>query len=237
MLESGEVRLYDRYYNMPDLQRRDPDPSITQTEGMDQIRLSFWKKIEYRWFTKTELNYAFFLKNNLLTESLVDAWYTMLFRVFGKISDLTPVYSLDPPFLFNRPQVVKNRPSGYFYYHSDSLIARIADNIKAISDSLSHMYNLELVFMPVPNAFTIHHDLVTDYPYDNYLPRLCTALEERGVHTIRLYETFKDPPEFIYHPSDTHLNELGVSMMLDVMVARLEELLPIVDASLSEIQQ
>jgi hypothetical protein len=218
---------------MPDLTKKARSRIMEEAEGLDRIEPSAWTKIENRWFIKPELNYSYFIKNNIFTESAIETWYTVLFDVFAKISPLTPVYSLDPPFIFNAQQTTDRFPMGYFFFHSDGLIAQIADNIAAISDSISNTYNMELVFMPVPNAFTIHHNLVTDHEYDDYLPRLCDALEIRGVPTIRLYEVMKNPPKFIYHPSDTHLNSRGVSIMLDEIVRRLHELLPIVDAYIS----
>lgn len=233
LLECGELRLHDRYYQMPDLRKKKHTRMMEAAERVDEVEPPLLTKIENRWFTRTELNYAYFLKNNIFTESVIEAWYTAQFDIFGRISPLTPVYSLDPPFIFNVQQTTNRLPTGYFFYHSDDFIAQLAANITAISDSLSNMYNMELVFMPIPNAFTIHHDLVTDHEYDEYLPRLCDALEARGVPTIRLYEVMKNPTEFIYHPSDTHLNYKGVSIMLDEMVRRLEELLPLVGESVA----
>ncbi len=231
VLESAEARLYDRYYRMPDLKPVEPEPinKIMFGGGKQQ---PFLTRIRNRWFVETELNYSFFLKNNIFLQRLIELYYTSMFHYFGKISELTPVYSLDPPFLFELQQVVRNHPSSYFYYHDDRMIRRMADNIKAISDSLSSMYNLELIFMPVPNSMTIHHDLVTDQEYDGYLPRLCAAVKERGVRVIELYDLFVGRrDEFLYHPTDTHWNELGASIAFEEMVRVIEELLPIVDRS------
>lgn len=233
VLESAEARLYDRYHQMPDLKPVEPEP-INQIMFGSSKQQPLLTRVRNRWFVDTELNYSFFLKNNVFLQKLIEFYYTSRFKYFGKISPLTPVYSLDPPFLFELQQVVKNYPSSYFYFHDDRMIAQMADNIKAISDSLSSMYNLELIFMPIPNSMTIHHDLVTDQEYDMYLPRLCEAVKERGVHVIELYDLFAAQDEFLYHPSDTHWNEAGASLGFEEMTRAIEELLPTVDESVEQ---
>jgi hypothetical protein len=228
--ESGEARLFDRYHTLPDMQQVDVEPidEIMFGSGAQQPLLT---RIKNRWFTNTERNYSFFIKNNVLLQSVVEFYYTSKFRYFGKISNLTPAYSLSPPFLVEQQQVTKHKPSSYFFYHSDAMIDRLADNLKNISDSLSSAYNLEFIFMPTPNSMTLHHDLITDHPYDGYLPRLCQALEDRNVRVIKLYELFAAKSgDFLYHPSDNHWNEKGATIAFEEMLRCVREVLEEIDA-------
>ncbi len=68
--------------------------------------------------------------------------------------------------------------------------------------------------MPVPNAMSLYHDPSVHGAYDGFLPRLCDAVEKRGVKVIRLWEPFKSAAEPVYYPADTHWNAAGVEIAL-----------------------
>lgn len=175
-----------------------------------------WESIvRRRWFTDAEKNYEIFLTSSDLTYPIVELWNTLRFAIFGQISDETPVYSVRPPFLFEKEEVTRGIVTSYYYPHTDSLIARIADNIAATGRALKREYGAELIFMPIPNPYTLYHTLVNRDPYDNFVPRLCIQLEERGIRTIRLYHRFRKAPEMLYFPTDTHWNADGAAMALD----------------------
>src|ERR1051326_2745759 len=197
--------------------RRDEDTATFQEIAQSAER-SFLDTLRDRWFTKAEKNYGIFFSSSNLTAPVVETWNTLRFNLFGRISDETPVYSLHPPFLFFKDEVLSSKRTSYYYPHPDSLVCSIADNIAAIHDELQLRCHAELVFMPIPNAYTLYHGFVNNDPYDSFLPRLCARLEERGVRTIDLYERFRDSREILYLPTDSHWNTAGVHLAVDQAV-------------------
>ncbi len=222
LFESGESGIIKNFSALPDLEPVAVKP--TDGETLPFKEESLLMKIRKRWFVGTEKNYSYFLKNNIFIESLVDWYYSFLFHRFGIISDLTPVYSLDPPILFES-RVLGRQITSYYYPHTDRLIRRLADNIKTISDSLKTLYNVKFIFMGIPDKYTLYHHFVNNDPYDDYLPRLNRALEARGIPVVNLYEPFKESPEILYHPSDNHWVSEGVEIALQETVPLMEELL------------
>lgn len=222
LFESGESGIIKNFSVIPDLK-----PVKVELKDGDTVQLedqSPLLKVRKRWFIGTERNYSYFLKNNIILESLVDRYYSFLFHKFGVISDLTPLYSLDPPMLFES-RVLGNQITSFYYPHTDRLINRIADNIKAVSDSLKTLYNVRFIFMGIPDKYTLYHHFINDDPYDNYLPRLNQALSQRGIPIIDLYHPFKDAPVIVFHPSDNHWVSEGVEIALQEAVPVLSELL------------
>jgi hypothetical protein len=224
LFESGESGIIKNFSALPDLRPVRIEPADDETLPFKED--SFFLKIRKRWFVGTEKNYSYFIKNNIIIESLVDRYYSFLFHRFGIISDLTPVYSLDPPMLFES-RVLGRQITSYYYPHTDRLIRRLADNIKTVSDSLKVLYNVRFIFMGIPDKYTLYHTFVNDDPYDNYLPRLNRALKDRGIPVVDLYEPFKTQhsTKILYHPSDNHWVSEGVEIALQETVPVLNELL------------
>jgi hypothetical protein len=175
----------------------------------------FWSIQKRRWFTEAEKNYEVFLTSSDITTPLIELWNTFRFTTLRQISNETPVYSLTPPFLFEAEEVSRGEITSFYYPHTDTLIAQIADNIAAEKEALLDNYNAELVFMPVPNPYTLYHTFINNDAYDNFLPRLYSALEKRGVRTIKLYDKFRDAKNILYFPTDTHWNAEGAKIAVN----------------------
>jgi hypothetical protein len=174
-----------------------------------------WSVQKRRWFTEAGKNYEVFLTSSDYTTPLIELWNTFRFTALKQISSETPVYSLNPPFLFEAEEVSRSEVTSFYYPHTDSLIAQIANNIALQKEVLLADYNAELVFMPVPNPYTLYHTFINNDTYDNFLPRLCTELEKRGVRTIQLYEKFREAKNILYFPTDTHWNAEGATIAVD----------------------
>jgi len=192
----------------------DHDTSAFLEEAEAQT-VTYWSVQRRRWFTEAEKNYEVFLTSSDYMTPLMEIWNTFRFIVLKQISDETPVYSLNPPFLFEAEEALPGHVTSFYYPHTDSLIGQIAENITAMKDILLERYNAELVFMPVPNPYTLYRSLVNNDPYDNYLPRLCARLEENGVRTVRLYEKFSESGKILFFPTDTHWNAEGARLAAD----------------------
>ena len=159
-----------------------------------------------------------------LTRPVAEALFTLRFSLFGAISEQCPVYSLNPPFLFLRQETDHDLPSSFYQRHDDALIGRLADNIVKVRDALKPDANTEFVFMPVPGKYTVYHVLLNNDPYDRFLPRLCDAVERKGVRTVRLYEKFAAEPGFTFYPTDSHWTPRGNEIALDETMKVLHDL-------------
>jgi hypothetical protein len=209
LVERVERYLIDSYGT-----GQDEDTSAFQ-DHENTLTEDFWSVQKRRWFTEAEKNYEVFLTSSDYTSPLIELWNTFRFTTLKQISSETPVYSLNPPFLFEAEEISRNDETSFYYPHTDSLIAQIADNIALQKDVLLSDYNAELVFMPVPNPYTLYHTFINNDTYDNYLPRLCSELEKRGVRTIQLYEKFREAKNILYFPTDTHWNAEGAAIAVD----------------------
>ncbi len=174
-------------------------------------------------FLDIERRLHFLLTNSKLTAPFVESWNTALFARFCLLPASEPMVSLAPPFLFSSTETSPILSSSFYAPHDDALVLTIAKNLEEISNTLRSQYNVELIFLPVPNKFTIYHRFVTADRYDNFLPRLDEELRRRGVRTVRLYEPFLRSQEFVYHPSDSNWNRYGASITLEEVVRAIEE--------------
>ena len=215
ILERVERYIIDDF---SDTLETDP-PMETQPSGG-----SAWTVLERRWFTDAERNYEILLTSSSVTAPVIEMWNTAVFALLGRISDMTPVYSVNPPFLFYEEEVSREKPYGFYYPHPDSIIEDIADHIATARSLLKERFNTELVFLGIPNAYTIYHTFVNNDAYDNFLPRLETQLNRRGVKTIDLYEKFLDAKDIVYMPTDTHWNASGCAIAVQQTLQTLREL-------------
>jgi len=170
-----------------------------------------------------EMEYEYLLNRSKYLGRITSFISTLRFRLFGYINEMTPVYSLNPPFLFYHETVDQSKHS-YFHKHTDEEIRATAANLANMRDYLSSSYNLELIVMPIPNKITIYHEFVTEVPYDDYLPRLYGELEKQGLPVVKLYDSFRGSPELIYYPNDTHWNTEGMNLAYQKTIEKLFEL-------------
>ena len=168
----------------------------------------------FRWISsdKHEKRVGFLLYNSNLTTPIIERWNTWRFNLFRIIADGTPAYSISPPFLFTYQEILPSLKTSYYYPHNLSQIKMIAENIQAMQITLKSKYNADLIFLPIPNQYTICHKIINHDPYDNFLPRLYAELHKRNVNTIQLYETFMQSSDYPYYSTDTHWNGLGISL-------------------------
>lgn len=212
ILERVERYVVSTYSTMVDTSTAGPG------QEAEPERETWWKTARRRWFTEAQKNHEVFLTSSDYTTPIVELWNTFRFVTLGQISEETPVYSLDPPFLFEREESVPGPVTSFYYPHTDSLIDAIAGVIGEMSAILRTRYNAELVFMPIPGSYTLYHRFTNADPYDGFIPRLCEAVERQGTRTIPLYRTFKDSPEIVYLPTDTHWNATGAGLAVDQAV-------------------
>jgi hypothetical protein len=184
----------------------------------------FRKIRDFVFNTKSEELFSLLLQGSYLTSGFYSIIATLKFDLFGYISSRTPVYSLDKfevPMLFY-DITVNDKPTSFYFNHNDSLINIYCKNITDLSEKLMDRYNLKLIFLPVPNKFTIYHSTIRpEDKYDDFLPRLCTALGKHHISCVNLYDDFITSDSLVYYGTDSHWNEKGVS----ITVNRLLELI------------
>lgn len=192
-----------------------PAPCAPIAEPPRGARLLAQKAFRQIFEQDTEERLRYFLLNSVLTAPLLEAWNTELYARFGVLPALSPAVSTDPPYLFSRIETDPALPTSFYAQHDDELIAAIADGLQRAANKLRADYGAELLFVPVPNKYTLYHRYVRpEDRYDDFLPRLYSELSRRGVRYVDLYTPFMASPDSVYWPADTHWNGRGVEIAL-----------------------
>ncbi len=201
------------------------DPPVSTIDRVENEHVSSLRQLRRRLFVESEERYRYFLEYNHVSFFVGSLVRSFLFEQFEKIHPFAPAYSTDPPFLFMQSTVKEGVVTSYFYHHSDSLLDVLAGNIVETRDQLLEKYDTHLIFVPVPNKVTIYSHLITEEPYDDYLPRLYERLNENGVVTVELYDKFRRENELLYYPSDSHWMQAGLSIALEDVAAKIDSIL------------
>jgi hypothetical protein len=179
------------------------------------------KTLSFVFKNSAEKLYALLLKRGYFINHLYSFFATMRFDLFGYISPLTSKYRMqESPWLFYSMEY-GNEPGCFYYQYSDEELENYADNILKLSKKFKSTYNLDLVFMPIPNKYSIYNHLVNDDHYNNFLPRLSKKLDERNVTYVDLYQEFINSSDTLYFGTDTHWNKKGVDKALNLTLTKL----------------
>jgi SGNH hydrolase-like domain, acetyltransferase AlgX len=183
---------------------------LTGKETVSTKGPRLWVKLARNLFSETESRHQTLLKHSFITAPWVGVWNTVVFEIFRQMPPETPMYSLNPPFLFYKDEVDCFRTN-----HSDALVKELAENIARFDDELKQRYNCILVFLPIPNKITVYSQLARGQKYDEFLPRLRAALKNRGICTVDVFSRFKQSSTLLYWPSDTHWNDAGIKLAVE----------------------
>jgi hypothetical protein len=168
--------------------------------------------------------YTMLMKGSYFTSAFYSMISTLKFNLFGYISSQTPVYDLNnlgPPTLFYY-RTVDNSPTSFYFDHTDELISRYCDNIEDLASKLKNHYQIDMIFLPVPNKYTIYHEKINPQDkYDEFLPRLYKALEARKIPFVDIFHEFRKSKDFLYYGTDTHWNEKGVDITVKKILEQL----------------
>jgi len=166
---------------------------------------------------------AYFVENNVFFFYLVQGWRTFLFRSFRIMPSTVAAFS-EEPFLLFRTRTLNHGGTNIRFERSQEIVENTAASINLIREQLKRRYNMELLFVPVPDKISIYNKFVVNTEYDKFLPRLHEALDETGVSFVRLYDIFSETEEIVYFANDTHWNQAGFSLAVDVIVQQLNEM-------------
>lgn len=208
ILEMVERRIIDYFNSPPKL--------VIKGESLVDIKKFFFPVL-------VEQKYNYLLQKSKLTYNIYKIVNEIKFKEFGFINSATPIYSLNPPFLFYF-QDVDGKNTSFYYNFSDSEIDRICSNLELYKNLFKEKYNLELIFLPIPNKYTIYHKLINNDKYNNLLPVLYNKLKEKRISVIELYYEFIKTNELLYHSTDTHWNTKGENITLNKLIKYFSEI-------------
>jgi hypothetical protein len=173
--------------------------------------------IQYIYPNNLEQRYEYLMQRSFINHYFYTKLATFKFNFLGYITPITPKYTKDPPWLFCYQEVDDNKTS-YYYKFSDEEIKSICDNIQDFSVRLKEIYDIDFIFLPVPNKYTIYHKIINNDEYNNLLPVLYRELKKRNVKVCELYELFMHSDKELYYPTDTHWNDEGVDIAMSELL-------------------
>ena len=208
---SRHVFVYETVERLIPLQFSNPFPTnpFAPAHGKS-FGLNLWTNIKGILFDNSEARSETLLYHSFVTSPLVGLWNTAVFELFGRVPVETPLYSLNPPSLFYQDEV-----ESFDSVHDDPMVDTLADNISLFDRNLRERFGYTLYFIPIPDKITVYSRLATTKPYDDFLPRLCSALKKRGVHTVEILPAFQQQTNMLYWPTDTHWNNTGISIAVE----------------------
>jgi hypothetical protein len=183
---------------------------------------SLYDEIHNMVFKKnSEKIYALILKRGYVINHIYSFFATLRFDLCGYISPLTSKYKLEKePWLFYEKEY-SQEPGGFYYHYTDEELNAYADNILLLSRQLKSNFNLDLIFMPIPNKYTLYHTMINKDRYNDFLPELYAELDKRQVHYINLYHEFTSSPDTLYYGTDTHWKKEGVDKALQLVLEKM----------------
>jgi hypothetical protein len=157
----------------------------------------------------------YFFKNNVLVHPLGRWLKNFRFKYLNIVDRSIGSYSVDPDMLFYQRDIEFGAMK-----KTDAMLDSTADSIARLSATLKQRYNIDLIYLVIPNKYSVYHEFVPDgYKYDGFIPRLSRKLTDRGVPNIDVYALYSHgnklgmPP--LYFSSDTHYTAYGKSLLVN----------------------
>lgn len=208
LYETAEIYLPQRF-----LEKHD---TVLEADNRGILRKMMAEFRDQVFLKDGEMKYSVLLQRSLLTNDIYTGIATFKFRNLHYITESTPVYSLkyDIPWLFYSDDVNPDVSTFYDRY-TDADINAMCDNIADVAAVLKRQYNLEFVFVPIPNKYTLYHNLVNNDAYSGFLPKIYEGLHKRNIPVVELYDVYQDSDEILFYGTDTHWNKKGMEIALN----------------------
>ena len=200
------------------------NPLTTNQFAQEAARASSFRLspiIKQYLFDNSEARHEALLKHNFITAPAITLFNSAAFELFRQMPAETPLYSVNPPFLFYRQD-----QECFQAVHDEELVAHLADNIALLDRNLKEYFGYTLVLVPIPDKLTLYSQYALDKRYDNFLPRLCFALKARGVCTVELLPEFRQQTEFLFWPTDNHWNNKAIRIAVEQTLKTLRQANP-----------
>ncbi len=115
-----------------------------------------------------------------------------------------------------------NGPGSFNYDFTSDEIESYASNLAKLADNLKQTFNLEMIFMAVPNKYTLYSGKVNNDLTRDLYPLFRRLSIEKEVKYVDLYSSFSTANEVLYYGTDTHWNKPGVDIALDLTLRHWE---------------
>jgi hypothetical protein len=178
--------------------------------------------VAFKLFKNNDVEY--FFKNNLVTHPALTWVKNLRFDWFGSIDKAIGAYSLNPDMLFYQRDL-----DFASLAKPDPVLIRTADRVADLAQILRRKYNLELLFVVVPDKYSVYRDyLDQERPYDRYIPRLVERLRDRGVPAVDLYSAYlrfrRNDPRPLYFAGDSHYTASGKMVLVDECIREIADM-------------
>ena len=157
----------------------------------------------------------YFFKHNIFVYSLGKWLKNFRFNYLKVVDKSIGAYSENPAILFYQRDLEFGRLK-----KTEAMLDATADSVARLSATLKKRYDIDLIYLVIPNKYSIYHGLVTGGDrYDNFIPRLTKKLTDRGVKNLDAYSLYsrfnKAGMPLLYFSSDTHYTAYGKSVLVD----------------------
>jgi len=176
--------------------------------------------IDYAIFDMTDVDY--FFKHNIFINPVRLFLKNLNFSLLGRMDSRIGAYSLQPPMLFYFEEVNFDKN-----LHNTELAPKVADNIKKLANTLQQKYNLEMIYVVIPNKYTIYNDLDKQGSYNGFMPRLQTELAKRQINYVDLYSDYmanRNGSQLLYYPNDSHFTPWGKKILADELTKKIKKI-------------
>ncbi len=161
----------------------------------------------------------YLLSKSKLTYKPYTLFLDSRFNVFKTLPPETPFFSENPPAVFHFSALVP-KPGGFYYQQTENELNYIVDQMQKFATTLKTKYNLELILVIVPTKYTVEHKLINQHQYSNFLPQLLHKLSLANIEHLKLYDSFINASNELYHPFDIHWNANGVKLTMDIFLEK-----------------
>lgn len=179
--------------------------------------VSAWKQvandIDYAIFDMTDVDY--FFKHNIFINPLRIILKNLNYKLLGRMDSRIGSFSMQPLMLFYFEEVDFDKN-----IQNTELVPKVVDGIKKLSETLKQNYNLEMIYVVIPNKYTIYNDLDKQGSYNGFIPRLQVGLKDRGVNYVDLYSSYmanRKNNQLLYYPNDSHFTPWGKKILVDLL--------------------
>ena len=172
--------------------------------------------------TNVKRKYGFFFKDGIFTNRFYSYLMNKRFEWFGYMD--APKYKDENSGMLFADITTSEDISGFYYPFADEEIALYCNHLEILSNELKSNFNLDFIFMPVPNKYSIYHELINQDEYNNLLPRLYECMEAKGIDFVDIYHPLKEQKELMYFKTDTHWNEKGAQLSHNLLMKKIREI-------------
>lgn len=198
---------------------------LERGDGYNKAGLSSSNELDafaFKVLKNSDLEY--FFKHNVIVRPLGKRLKNFRFQYLSIVDKSIGAYSLNPDMLFYQRDLEFARLK-----KSEAMLDSTADSIARLSETLRQRYNIDLIYLAIPNKYSVYHGLaVAESRYDGFLPRLSEKLTRRGVKNLDIYTLYsrynKAGMPLLYFSSDTHYTAYGKSVLVDACADLIKKL-------------